>query len=80
MKSQIGSNLTQPKKELTKEQKKLLANAHDEEKADEMMLAFEMLNKYKKNPNFIQKEMDEMKKKRDLLFIEEEKESKPKPG
>jgi len=24
--------------------------------------------------------MDEMKKKRDLLFIEEEKESKPKPG
>lgn len=40
----------------------------NEEKQADMMIALELLNKYKKDPSFIQKELQQQKKQRDLIF------------
>ena len=66
-------------KNLTKAEKLIFAGTlhEDEEKAEDALIALQLLHQYKKDPNFIQKEMKQQAKKREIIFgKEEEKEVK----
>jgi hypothetical protein len=49
-------------KQIQKVQNQMLKADTAPEEAEEMMLAFELLNKYKKDSKFIQKDLTSMKK------------------
>jgi hypothetical protein len=46
----------------------------DDENAEDMLLAFDLLNKYKKDSKFIEKDIKSLKKKSDLVLRNEETE------
>ena len=69
-------------KELSSQEKKLIAEmtrgkGASDEKQEDMMIALELLNKYKKDPAFIQKELQQQKKQRDQIF-QDDQEQAPK--
>lgn len=56
-------------KTLSKPERLVLASATaTEEQAEDAMLALSLLQQYKKDPNFIQKELKDQAKRRDLVF------------
>ncbi|CDW77766.1 UNKNOWN [Stylonychia lemnae] len=53
-------------KNLSKNDKKMIADViQEDDKAEDMMIALSLLNKYKKDPNFIQKELQTHQKKKE---------------
>lgn len=50
----------------------------DQQTAEDFELALGLLNKYQKDRNFIQKELDEVKRRKDLYSFPESLEVKPK--
>jgi hypothetical protein len=42
------------------------------DEAEDMLIAFELLNKYKKDSKFIQKDLNQMKKQSNLILRDEE--------
>ena len=63
-------------KDLTKKE----AVPEDDEKAEDMLLAFELLNKYKKDSKFIQKDIKSLKKKSDLIIRNDDPDEKSAPA
>ena len=56
---QNGTSNNLKVKDLTKQEKRLIASTVnvEDEKAEDVMIALQLLNQYKKDPNFIQKEL-----------------------
>ena len=60
---------SKPLKNLTKNEKLVLAaSTQNEDTAEEALLALSLLQQYKRDPNFIQKELKDQAKKRDLVL------------
>lgn len=60
---------SRPLKNLTKNEKLVLAaSTQNEDTAEDALLALSLLQQYKRDPNFIQKDLKDQAKKRDLVL------------
>ena len=60
---------SKPLKNLTNNEKLVLAaSTQNEDTAEDALLALSLLQQYKRDPNFIQKDLKDQAKKRDLVL------------
>ena len=70
-----GQQMQKVQNQLFKEMsKKEAALDENDENAEDMLLAFDLLNKYKKDSKFIEKDIKSLKKKSDLVLRNDETE------
>ena len=69
-----GEQMQKVQNQLIKKFSNKEALDQNDENAEDMLLAFDLLNKYKKDSKFIEKDIKQLKKKSDLILRNDETE------